>query len=94
MIRQDAHTNPEVLHLYPTRAQVAGLVCCEECGLSIASDVGRWTDNPDDYYSYTNHRNRCWQTPQMIPDFDWEVPEMRLELRDTVKLKPKQRRAV
>jgi hypothetical protein len=89
MIRQDAHTNPEVLHLFPRRAQAAGLACCEECGHSITADVGQWTDDPDIYYEHENSRVRCWQVPSSIPDYDWEVPEVRLiEARSTVRLKP------
>ena len=95
MIRQDAHTNQAVLHLYPRRARAAGLACCEECGLPITADAGQWTDDPDIYYAYKNHRRRCWQMPHQLPDLEWEVPEVRLEVPEsTVRLKPGRLRAV
>jgi len=88
MIRRDAHTNAEVLHLFPMRARDAGLMCCEECGLPVLSGMGHWTDDPDFYYEFRNHRIRCWQTAKTLPDFDWAVPELSLERRDTVRMKP------
>ena len=94
MIRLDAHTTDEVLHLFPQRAQAAGRAGCEECGHAVTSPAGQWTDNPDFYYAHQNRVRRCWQMEKRTPDSDWPSPIIQPAPQATVKLKPRRLRAV